>query len=261
MKKRSPQPPREFSYSGNLQENPLPELLYKIGQYKVPGVITVTHRQMSRQIFIRDGIIFFATSNSQEDHLGEFLFRFGKISRKDLDHSIEQLQRRKGRRQGEILVELKALPAQELAWAVRAHQQAIVWSLFNWFEGDLTFNIGTYKEEETIKLDLTIPRTILDGVRSIHQAKRIVTYMGSRNTVFETQEDSLLAIEAIGADEKEREILKRVDGKAVLYDLCDRSPYGAHETARILYGLYILKLVRKKPEGIRIVSSLPPSNF
>jgi hypothetical protein len=261
MKKRSPQPPREFSYSGNLQQNPLPELLCKIGQYKVPGVITVTHRQLSRQIFIHDGVIIFATSNSQEDHLGEFLFRFGKISRRDLDHSIEQLQKRKGRRQGEILVGMKALPGQELAWAIRAHQQAIVWSLFNWFEGDLTFNIGTYKEQEAIKLDLTIPRAILDGVRNIHQAKRIVAYMGSRNTVFEAQEDSLLSIEAIGADEKEREILKSVDGKTILYDLCDHSPYGAHETARILYGLYILKLIRKKTEGIRIVSSLPSSNF
>lgn len=261
MKKRSPQPPREFSYSGNFQDNPLPELLYKIGQYKVPGVITVTHKQFSRQIFIKDGLIIFAASNSQEDHLGEFLFRCGKISRKDLDHSIELILRRKNKRQGEVLVEIKALPAQELAWAVRSHQQAIVWSLFNWFEGDLTFNIGTYKEDEPIKLDLSIPRAILDGVRNIHLAKRIVAYMGTRHTVLEAEEGSLLSIEAYGADEKEREVLKRVDGKTTLYEICDQSPYGAHETARILYGLYTLKLIRKKPEGIRIVSSLPSNNF
>jgi len=261
MKTRSPLPPREFSYSGNLSENPLPELLFKIGQYRVPGVITVTNRQLTRQVYIRDGIIIFATSNSQEDHLGEFLFRFGKISRRDLDHSIEQLARRKGKRQGEILVEMKALPAVELPWAVRSHQQSIVWGLFNWFEGDLTFSIGTHKDEESIKLDLPIPRAILDGVRNINQAKKIIGYMGSRNTVFEAEEGSLLTIEAIGADEKEREILKSVDGRTTLYDLCDRSPYGAHETARILYGIYTLKLIRKKAEGIRIVSTLPTHSF
>src|SRR5262249_3081582 len=121
--------PKEFSYSGNLSQDPLPELLYKIGQYRVPGVMTVSNRHISKQLLIKDGIIFFASSNAQEDHLGEFLFRCGKISRKDLDHSGRLMKRRKGKWQGELLIEMNALPRQELVWAVRSHQQTIIWSL------------------------------------------------------------------------------------------------------------------------------------
>src|SRR5262249_19043394 len=152
-------------------------------------------------------------SNAQEDHLGEFLFRCSKITRSQLDQSIQMLRRNRGKRLGELLVHMKALPANELKWAVRSHLQAIIWSLFNWFEGEMKFEIGTFRQDEPIQLDVPIPRTILDGVRSISHAKRVVGFLGNRNTVLEQCENALLAIEAYGADEKERDILKRVDGK------------------------------------------------
>ncbi len=144
------QDPREFTYAGDLSEHPLPEILFTIGLYKVPGVLTFTRKQVTKQIFIRDGHIVFASSNSWEDHLGEFLFRCGKIRRVDLDQSVKLLSRSTGKREGDILIEMKAIAASELAWAVRSHQQAIVRSLFNWFDGSMKFEIGNFKESEPI---------------------------------------------------------------------------------------------------------------
>jgi hypothetical protein len=261
MKKRATETRPQFTYSGNLAIHPLPELLFTIGQYKVPGVITFTNRSITKQVFIRAGNVIFAASNAPEDHLGEFLFRCGKVSRVDYDNSIELLAKSKGKWQGEILIELNAIRRDELPWAVRSHQQAIVWSLFNWFEGNVQFNIGKFRHSKPIMLDIPIPRVILDGVRHINQAKKIMHYMGNRSTILEQEDNALLVIELFGADEKEREVLRRVDGKTNLYDLCANAPYPAHETAKILYGLYTLKLVRKKTEGIHVISSLPAADF
>jgi len=261
MKKRTGHHPREFCYVGDLSQHPLPELLFTIGQYNVPGVITFTQKHLTKQIFIRDKTIIFAASNSPDDHLGEFLFRCGKISRQNLDKSIQLISGKTAERQGEVLIELKALQRGELEWAVRSHQQAIVWSLFNWFEGQVKFHIGNFKQGESIILDLKIPRAILDGVRNIREAKRVIGFLGNRGTVLEPEENSLLSIEAMAGDERERDILKRVDGKISLYELCASTPYGAHETAKILYGLYMLKLIRKRSEGIHVVSTLPTASF
>lgn len=252
--------PREFSYSGDLSENPLPELLCIIGQYRVPGVLTFTQHKAIKKLYLRDGRIIFASSNLHEDDLGEFLFRCGKISRADKDRSAEKALRSR-KRQGQILVEMKALDVEDLPWAVRSHQQAILWSLFNWFEGQMVFNIGNFVEDEPILLDVTIQRGILDGVRSIQNAKRIVNYVGNRATVLELEEHALLAIELFESDEKEREVLKLVDGKTSLYDLCASSKFGPHETAKILYGLWVLRLIRRKNEGIRVVSARPGIKF
>lgn len=248
---------KEFSYSGDLSENPLPQLLFTIGQYRVPGVLTFTHGKAIKKLYIRDGRIVFASSNLHEDDLGEFLFRCGKISRQEKDRSAELVVKSR-KRQGQILVDMKALSKEDLPWAVRSHQQSIFWSLFNWFEGQMVFNIGSFVEDEPILLEVTIQRGILDGVRNIQNAKRIVSYIGTRATVLELQEDALLAIEMFESDEKEREVLKLVDGKTSLYELCAGSQYGPHETAKILYGLWVLRLIRRKNEGIRVISGLSP---
>src|SRR5688500_12891983 len=98
MKKQSPPLSLGFTYREDLSDTPLPELLFTIGQYKVPGVLTITLRQARKKLFIRDGSIIFAASNLQEDELGEFLFRCGKISRIDLDQSAEFLKKYKNKR-------------------------------------------------------------------------------------------------------------------------------------------------------------------
>ena len=262
MKNAATLEPKKFSYSTNLTLHPLPELLYTIAQYKVPGVLTFTRENIVKQIFVNDGRVIFSASNAPEDHLGEFLFRCGKISRADYDRSAENIKNSKSKWQGEILVEMKALSKEELPWAVRSHQQAIVWSLFSWFEGNVAFNIGKFRQSKPIQLDIPIPRAVLDGVRHIQNAKRVITQMGNRFTVLESEENALLTIEIYGADDKEREVLKLVDGKTSLYDLCAHSPYSSHETAKVLYGLYSLKLVnRKEQQGVRIVSQVPENTF
>ena len=261
MKKPVPGRP-QHSYTGKLPDQPLPETLFTIAQYKVPGVLTIANKEITKQVFINDGNIIFAASNSPEDHLGEFLFRCGKISRIDYDRSIELLSKEKGKWQGQILIDMGALKTDELPWAVRSHQQAIVWSLFNWFDGDVTFHLGRFRKSKPIQLDIPIPRAILDGVRHIQNAKRVISLMGNRNTVLRAEENALLGIEMYGAEDKERTVLRLVDGKTNLYDLCSRSPYAPHETARILYGLFTLKLIYKKEqEGIHIVSGLPAATF
>jgi Domain of unknown function (DUF4388) len=260
--KKSAQEKPQFTYQVTLAQQPLPEILFTIAQYKVPGVVAILHQGNIKQIFVDEGNIIFAASNSPEDHLGEFLFRCGKITRVDYDKSTELMAQQKGKWQGEILSDMGALQRDELTWAVRSHQQAIVWSLFNWFEGEVNFHLGKFRHSKPIQLDIPIPRAILDGVRHIQNAKRVIGLMGNRETILRAEEKALLCIELYGAEEKERTVLRLVDGETNLYDLCASSPYSPHETARILYGLYTLKLLyRKDPEGIRVVSGLPAPTF
>ncbi len=162
---------QQFSYKGNLAEHPLPELLYTIGQYRVPGVLTLTHKHACKRLFLRDGRIIFAASNLKEDELGDFLFRCGKITRAQLASSSRILANSKGKRIGQILVEMGGIEEDDLSWAVRSHQQMILWSLFNWFDGITVFNVGNFKERESILLDLTIPRAILDGIQEYYACK------------------------------------------------------------------------------------------
>jgi two-component system, OmpR family, response regulator len=253
----------EFSYKGSLSEHPLPEILFTINQYRVPGVLTFTHKHECKRLFLRDGNIIFAASNLKEDELGDFLLRCGKIDRVQYAVASRILKDSKRKRIGQILVEMNAIQQSDLNWAVRAHQQSILWSLFSWNDGTTVFNIGNFKQAEPILLELTIPRAIIDGIRNMSQAKRIIGYVGTRKTLLEQDPDAQLALELYSPDESEREILRMVDGLTTLYEICSTSAHGPHETAKILYAFWILKLIRRKDDihGVRIESSLTPSRF
>jgi Domain of unknown function (DUF4388) len=253
----------EFSYKGSLSEHPLPDILFTISQYRVPGVLTFTHKHARKRLFLQDGHIIFAASNLKEDELGDFLLRCGKIDRVQLAVASRILKEGKRKRIGQILVDMTAIQESDLNWAVRAHQQSILWSLFNWTDGITVFNIGNFKQTEPILLDLTIPRAIIDGIRNMGQAKRIIGYVGTRKTILEQDPDAQLTLELYNPDESEREILRMVDGLTSLYEICSASPHGPHETAKILYAFWILKLIRRKDEvhGVRIESSLSTSHF
>ncbi len=253
----------QFSYKGSLSEHPLPELLFTINQYRVPGVLTFSHKHTCKRLFLRDGCVVFAASNLEEDELGDFLFRCGKITRVQLAAASRILRNSKRKRIGQILVEMQAIQENDLIWAVRSHQQMILWSLFNWTEGTAIFNIGNFKESESILLDLTIPRAILDGIRNMTEAKRIIGYVGNRKTVLEQDKVAQLTLELYDPDEPEREILRLVDGQTTLYEICTSSVYGPHETAKIIYAFWVLKLVHRKDEAqrVRVASSFSSSRF
>ena len=138
--------------------------------------------------------------------------RCGKIDRVQYAVASRLLKEGKRKRIGQILVDMTAIQESDLTWAVRAHQQSILWSLFNWTHGTTVFNIGNFKQTEPYSLGLTIPRAIIDGIRNMSQAKRIIGYVGDRKTLLEQDPDAQLTLELHNPDDSEREILRMVDG-------------------------------------------------
>ncbi len=86
--------------------------------------------------------------------------------------------------------------------------------------------------------------------RNITLAKRVIGFVGDRKTILEKKEDSQLTLEMHEPDETEREVLRKVDGETSLYDICASSPSGPHETAKVLYALWVLKLIHRKDSMI-----------
>lgn len=241
----------EFIFQGPLKDNPLPEVLQKIYYYKVPGVLTVTHGPASKQIFISGGEVIFATSNLPDDRLGEFLLSRGRISQAQYDESVARMKAT-GRRQGAMLVEIRALTPQGLFECVKLQVMAIVWSLFNWPEGQVTFKVGKYKDDEIIKLHLDTRYAILHGIKLIEDPRRVVRLLGQREDVLEPTDNALTLLPGLPLAPEDKQVFRLVDGSRNLIDLIKSAPCDSGTTAKILYALYVLGLVRKKSSVISI---------
>ena len=74
-------------------------------------------------------------------------------------------------------------PAQAFQ-AIREHVEAIVWSLFAWEEGDVTFNIGALDTRELVRIQIPLRQVVVQGVKRAANAKSLVTRMGGKETLF-----------------------------------------------------------------------------
>lgn len=226
---------------------PVPEALATIERYKVPGVVTVSREEVEKKIYLNQGMIHFATSNLDDDRLGEFLLHRGIISQEQYDESARLLKAGIGR-QGRILVGMKAVTPKDLYLHIKEQVQSILYSVFSWQEGFLTFQVGLYKQEEIIKLNISIRKTILEGVKKVENARFLVSRMGSKTVLLRPayKEPVLRGLDLM---KEELQLLKMVDGKTSLYNLVMKGPMSPELNAKILYSFFCMRLIEKERDA------------
>jgi hypothetical protein len=238
--------PSEFSstplYQTDLAQTPLPEILVTIHRYRAPGRVECRRGAEVKTVYLDGGQIIFAASNQIRDSLGDRLLREGKISQEQYDESVRRLATT-GKRQGTILTEMQVLEPRELFVALREQIHEIVWSLFAWDSGTVSFAPGRDKQHEFVKLKIPIPQAILQGVRRMPDPRALVSRLGAKTTLLDRTDRK---VEELTLSEDEQHLLDSVDGKRPLVELVQQPPLPAAENARILYAFFALQLIAVK---------------
>ncbi|HVS03612.1 MAG TPA: DUF4388 domain-containing protein [Thermoanaerobaculia bacterium] len=238
---------KRYEYHGQLRQTALPEMLYTIYLHRVPGTIAARQSEVTKEIFVRDGAVIHATSTDRDDSLGHHLERTGRLTPGQLAAST-QLRGESPKRHGELLIDHDYLSPGALYEAIQEQIRAIVWSLFSWEEGEVTFTIGEFDEAHMVRIYLPLRQVILEGVKRAPDAKALVARLGRKETVFEPQWNTEELIEA-ALDALELALLRLVDGKRTLYELCTQGPHKPAENARLIYAFHVLRLIRRSQNG------------
>ncbi len=230
---------KRFEYRGDLAVTPLAEILATIHRYRVPGVVRVSRDGRQRLIYLENGLVVFAATNEREVSLGAYLLRRRILSPEKGREAARQV--REGLRLGQILLRMGVLDEQGLKEAVSGQIREILWGAFDWDSGEVVFDIGERRSEEVIRIDLSIPEVILEGIRRGKDARRLVHRLGQATTILERTPGALISLFA----PEERAYYEAVDGKTALQPLCGKGPGAAADNARILYAFFCLGLLQK----------------
>lgn len=234
---------KKNQYRGDLSQTALPEILYTIFRHRVPGVMEAIHEDTVKRIYIKDGFVVRASSSDIEDSLGCYLLNKGMISREDFKTTMRARRNSEGR-YGELVVESGLLSPAQLYHAIRLQTEDIVWSLFPWEQGQVTFNIGDWQDPFPVSIQIPMRQVIKEGVRRIPSARGLLARVGKKDTVLEPhyKTDDLIEV-ALSSDEYN--FLKLVDGKKTLIQLCSEGPLSTAENGKLLYAMYVLQFVRR----------------
>ncbi|HEV8266778.1 MAG TPA: DUF4388 domain-containing protein [Thermoanaerobaculia bacterium] len=245
-----------FEFRGDLAATPLPEVLLTVHHYKVPGVVSAVKEGVEKKIFIWDGDVIFASSGDRRDSLGDVLLASGRITQEQFDKSVEILLFSSGgKRHGEILVDMGAVKPDELFSIVVSQVRQILYSMFDWEDGEFTFQVGQYRTDEIIQLHIPARQAILQGIKAMTNPKHVVHLLGPSWTLFDPSYAGA-DISDIGLEPTEIRFLSQVDGVRTLKELIGMGPGDAAHNAKLVYGFFILRLITRRETTAKSIKKL-----
>jgi len=242
---------------GQLAQLPLPDILQHLRLSRSTGILSLVSGGARKALYIKDGNVVFASSNLPNDRLGEILIREGKITVEEYETSIKAIS--KGKRQGKVLVEMGALSPKNLWEGVQFQVQEIVYSIFQWDDGQFHFEESQLPEKERITVDLDVVGLILAGVRRVDASGPVQSRYPEGDLVLEPLPDQAPA----SLEPYEQHVLNLVEGERSVSDICRESEIGDNETLKVLYALLCTGLVRAKGRKVHALDQdfIPEDSF
>lgn len=225
---------------GRLADISLPEMLIFLKVSEKTGVLTIVQTGVRKALYFLDGRVVFAASSLSQDRLGEVLLRGGKIS---ADEYLRLSQRiRGGQRLGKALIESGVLAPGDLWWWIEQQVREIVWSLFTWDEGSFQFEESDRPRGERITINLEVEGLVVDGIRRISGTGPISSHFVPVDTILERADK----LSPVSLEAYEEHVLRQVNGKRTVAEICNESEIGEAETRKVLYTFMAVSVITVK---------------
>jgi curved DNA-binding protein CbpA len=238
-----------LSISGSLNHYLLSDILLDLQRSEKNGILEIRNGPISKRIYIMNGDLIFATSNLEEDRLGDILLRNGRITQSQYDKSVTSMKET-GKRHGTVLVELKYLKANDLIWAVRHQVEEIILSLFQLERGEFTFLEGPLHSQEVITLKLSAANLIYNGIKKTHNLLHINHVMPPQDEILSYSTNPMDLFQDINLNDTDKEIFSLVDGKRTIKEIFSLSPLDYFQTMRTLYALLSVRIIEIKENSL-----------
>jgi serine/threonine protein kinase/curved DNA-binding protein CbpA len=234
--------------SGSLGDTTVAELIREVYSSRNTGILHFERDGVAKRIYFKKGSIVFANSDVNDDRLGEFLIRIGQIDRDTFDRVSGAMQKT-GHRFGATLVELGVIERAKMGELVRRQVQEIIYSVFEWSQGNYAFEFLDRPVEEDIIVELSTAELILIGVRRIGSLDRVRSALGALDSVLRHTENPLLLYQKMTLTTSEGYVLSRVDDATSISEIAAISPLGEDETLRCVYALVAAGVVELASKG------------
>jgi hypothetical protein len=257
-------------FEGDLRRIQIADVLSFIAMIRSSGKLVLRQARLERTLHWIEGEIVFASSNSPEQSLGQFLLRNGKITQEQFDESKERIG--PNQRHGKVLVQIGAISPNDLWWGLKNQALEIIYSLFTWNDGSFAFvDAADEVLSERITLSISTATAIMEGIRRIDESMRIREKITSLDMVFAKVSGEVPDFQALDMNEDEIAVYNNIDGQLTVRGLVSKSELTDFEVTRILFQLLSARLidvaqeeresrpvfldVEDSPELLKIISS------
>jgi curved DNA-binding protein CbpA len=213
------------------------------------GTLRVSRRDETRNLFFEGGEMRTATSSREGQKIGAFLKRRGWITDRDLAWALETVARQGRVRLGKLLVERGIVSRAVLDAEMTRLVEEIVFSTFEWNEGDYRFEPSTGVVDPDVALGLSTAALIVEGIRRLPESDIFRDRLGDGQSVLVLNGNPMLRFQYLPLTPQEAYLLSRVDGVLDLDGLLKLGGASRAGSAKMLYGLLSCGVVEWKSEA------------
>jgi hypothetical protein len=232
-------------FAGLLGEIGAADLISFLNMFRKSGILCFVLAGGSKELFLQNGEIVFATSTFPEEDIGEVLRTLGKVDRETLQKA--RLFATGRTTVGKILVDRGVVASKDLWQATRHQVETIVYHLFTFSRGSFSFVAKALEKEEILRLSMSTQNLIMEGLRRVDERALYMRRIHSLDTVAlpssppaegkTPAEQRLLALVHAGARDV-RELLRKsgmgeFDALRLLYQLVERGAVRLEERATV----------------------------
>ncbi len=237
------------AFRGFLAETPLPQVLRRIFLESLKGTLTLVRGDETRHLFFEKGELRTATSSREGQRIGAFLKRRGWITDQDLSWALDTVAKQGRARLGKILLEKGLVSRQVLDAEMRRLVEEIVFSTFEWGDGEYRFQASTGVLDPDVALTLSTAAVIVEGIRRLPESEAFRERLGDGRFVPILSTDPMSRYQYLPLTPQEAYILSRIDGRLDLDSLLKIGGTSRAATAKTAYALMSCGIVEWRKEG------------
>lgn len=235
------EPPRQsfdpaFDFAGPFTWDELPRILLRAQTARATGRFVFRGAGAEKVVWLDEGMVVFAASNSADDRLGEMLIRAGMITLDQYDESV-RLIRETGKKQGVVLVEMGALTPKDLFTGLKFQVREIVVSLFSWPEGRAVFIPPAEGEMPPIRVHFSPRGLIMEGIRRQADSAKLRRRLPPRDAVVRLNRAVLLEEGPSILLPEEQNVVSAADGSPTVAQVLERAEGDEISRLKALYGM------------------------
>jgi hypothetical protein len=231
---------------GSLAEYDFPGLVQALHERRWTGLLTLTHAGVGRSVVVQEGRLVFASSSSPDDRLGELMLRRGRITLRQFIDGGKALA--PGKRLGTVLVEQGAISPKDLVRSVVEHTQEIIYGAFLWTEGHYRVEEGG-ESKEAIKLNISTPDLIFEGIRRIDSWSRIDRAVGGLSARYQRVPAYESKLRNVSLAPEKQALLTGLAQPLSVEQICAVSTLPDFEVCRTLWAFRVVGVVSRLDEA------------
>lgn len=236
-----------MSLRGTLDAFNLSSLLQLLSNDQKTGVLYVANGPNSVKIFMKAGIIVYASSSEENLRMGRLLVNQGEISEEKL-RSCLRISKDAGLKLGKTLVRDGAISLDTLKKTLHRQVKEILCSLFLWKTGAFEFRDIPFEVEGKLVTKMNTMEILLEASRRIDEWSVIKEQIETDDQVFAISEKTQ-GKKDVKLNKTEWRILSLVDGTRTVREIVDKSGHDEFSAFKALCSMKLSGLVEqaKKP--------------